>query len=66
MNNEMDKELQALLDASADVEIEDYSKEVPDGTYPAIIYASVLRAAFAICQAALPTATSRVRPLPGR
>lgn len=37
--NEMDKELQALLDASADVEVNNYGKEVPDGTYPAIIYA---------------------------
>ena len=39
MNNEMDKELQALLEASADVEVADFSKEVPDGTYPATIYA---------------------------
>lgn len=39
MNNEMDKELQALLEASADVELNDYGKEVPDGTYPATIYA---------------------------
>ena len=39
MNNEMDKELQALLEASADVEVADYSQEVPDGTYPATIYA---------------------------
>ena len=38
MNNEMDKELQALLEASADVEVNDYGKEVPDGTYPATIY----------------------------
>lgn len=39
MNNEMDKELQALLEASADVEVSDFSQEVPDGTYPALIYA---------------------------
>lgn len=37
--NDMDRELQALLEASADVEVADYSKEVPDGTYPATIYA---------------------------
>lgn len=36
--NDMDKELQALLDASADVEVADYSQEVPDGTYEAEIY----------------------------
>lgn len=35
---EMDKELQALLDASADVTVDDFS-EVPDGTYEATIYA---------------------------
>lgn len=35
---EMDKELQALLDASADVVVDDFS-EVPDGTYEATIYA---------------------------
>jgi len=34
---EMDKELQALLDASADVTVDDFS-EVPDGTYEATIY----------------------------
>ena len=39
MNNEMDKELQALLEASADVEVNDFGQEVPDGTYPATIYA---------------------------
>lgn len=37
--NEMDKELQALLEASADVEINDFGAEVPDGTYDATIYA---------------------------
>lgn len=36
--NEMDKELQALLEASANVEVSDYGQEVPDGTYPATIY----------------------------
>ena len=36
--NDMDKELQALLDASADVELNDYSQEVPDGSYEAEIY----------------------------
>lgn len=35
---EMDKELQALLDASADVTVDDFS-EVPDGTYEATIHA---------------------------
>lgn len=37
--NEMDKELQALLDASANVQVDDYSQDVPDGTYDASIYA---------------------------
>ena len=36
--NEMDKELEELLKASADVEVTDYGKEVPDGTYEATIY----------------------------
>jgi len=36
--NDMDKELEELLKASADVEVADYSKEVPDGTYEATIY----------------------------
>ena len=35
--NDMDKELQALLEASANVKVDDYS-QVPDGTYEAIIY----------------------------
>lgn len=38
MINEMDNELQALLDASANVAVDDYSA-VPDGTYEAEIYA---------------------------
>ena len=36
--NDMDKELQALLDASADVELNDFGQEVPDGSYEAEIY----------------------------
>ena len=36
--NDMDRELQALLDASVDVKVDDYSP-VPDGTYDAIIHA---------------------------
>lgn len=36
--NDMDKELEALLQASADVKVDDYS-DVPDGTYEATIYA---------------------------
>ena len=39
MNSEMDKELQALLEASADVEVADFSQDVPDGTYEATVYA---------------------------
>ena len=35
--NEMDKELQALLDASANVQVDDYS-QVADGTYEGTIY----------------------------
>lgn len=35
--NEMDKELQALLDASVDVQVDDYS-QVADGTYEGTIY----------------------------
>ena len=34
--NDMDRELQALLDASVDVKLDDFSP-VPDGTYEAII-----------------------------
>ena len=34
--NDMDRELQALLDASVDVKVDDFSP-VPDGTYEAII-----------------------------
>lgn len=34
--NDMDRELQALLDASVDVKVDDFSP-VPDGTYDAII-----------------------------
>ena len=36
--NDMDRELQALLDASVDVKVDDFSP-VPDGTYDAIIHA---------------------------
>ena len=35
--NEMDKELQALLDASANVQVDDFS-QVADGTYEGTIY----------------------------
>ena len=35
--NDMDRELQALLNASVDVKVDDYSP-VPDGTYDAIIH----------------------------